>query len=170
MFDKIVLGFLMERKMTGYAIKKTMEKSTNFFFNTSYGNIYPTLKKLEEAGHLTSEEEIKNGKLNKSYSITQSGKQVFRRWLGENSDIAMIRDEALCRVFFFEYLDKNKTIEELNSYISRLEAQVDEMTRLRKKLQSYEINSWKMKTLDFGIDYYKYIQKSFQKMLKEIIE
>jgi DNA-binding PadR family transcriptional regulator len=170
MFDKIVLGFLMETKMTGYEIKKTMEKSTNFFFNTSYGNIYPTLKKLEETGHLTSDEEIKNGKLNKSYTITESGKQVFKKWLGENSDIAMIRDEALCRVFFFEYLEKNQITEELNSYIARLEARTDEMTKLKKKLQNYEINPWKMKTLEFGIDYYKYIQKSFQKMLKEISE
>jgi len=170
MFDKIVLGFLMERKMTGYAIKKTMEKSTNFFFNTSYGNIYPTLKKLEEAGHLTSEEEIKNGKLNKSYSITQSGKQVFRRWLGENSDIAMIRDEALCRLFFFSHLEKDKIIDELHSYIGRLETQAETMTKLRKKFQNYEIDSWKMKSLDFGIDYYTYMRKSFQKMLKEISE
>lgn len=170
MFDKIVLGFLMETKMTGYEIKKTMEKSTNFFFNTSYGNIYPTLKKLEEAGHLTSEEEVKNGKLNKSYSITDSGRQIFRQWLGEHSDIAMIRDEALCRVFFFEYLEKKQILEELNSYIARLEAQTGEMTKLKKKLQNYEINPWKMKTLEFGIEYYKYIQKSFQKMLKEISE
>lgn len=170
MFDKIVLGFLMETKMTGYEIKKTMEKSTNFFFNTSYGNIYPTLKKLEEAGHLTSEEEVKNGKLNKSYSITESGREIFRQWLGEHSDIAMIRDEALCRVFFFEYLDKKQILEELNSYIARLEAQTGEMTKLKKKLQNYEINPWKMKTLEFGIEYYKYIQKSFQKMLKEISE
>lgn len=77
MFDRIVLGFLMERDMTGYDIKKTMENSTNFFFNTSYGNIYPTLKKLEEAGHLKSYEEIRKGKLNKFYSITDEGKKAF---------------------------------------------------------------------------------------------
>jgi DNA-binding PadR family transcriptional regulator len=170
MFDKIVLGFLMETKMTGYEIKKTMEKSTNFFFNTSYGNIYPTLKKLEEAGHLTSEEEIKNGKLNKSYLITESGKHMFSQWLGENSDIAMIRDEALCRLFFYSHLEKDKIIEELNSYIGRLEAQAETMSKLRKKVQNYILDPWKMKSLDFGIDYYTYMRKSFQKILKEMGE
>lgn len=170
MFDRIVLGFLMEKDMTGYEIKKTMEMSTNFFFNTSYGNIYPTLKKLEHAGLLTSDEKVIKGKLNKLYAITESGKKVFMEWLGGHSDIAMIRDEALCRVFFFSYLQKGQIVEELNSYTAKLEAQADKLSKLRKKLLSYEINTWKMKSLEFGIDYYTYIRKSFQKMLKEMID
>jgi hypothetical protein len=80
----------------------------------------------------------------------------------------MIRDEALCRLFFYSYLEKDKIIDELNSYISKLEAQADKMSRLRKKLQNFDMDSWRMKSLDFGIDYYNYMRKCFQKLLKDI--
>ena len=63
MFENIVLGFLSEKSMTGYEIKKQMENSTSFFYNTSFGNIYPTLKKLEASGHATCAEEVVNGSL-----------------------------------------------------------------------------------------------------------
>ena len=167
MFDRIVLGFLMERAMTGYEIKKTMEKSTNFFFNTSFGNIYPTLKKLEDAGHLLSNEEIKNGKLNKTYSITDSGRQVFKEWLCRNSEIAMIRDEALVRVFFFSYLNREQIENELDSYIARLTSQIEMMVKLEAKYKKFDIDQWRMETLSFGIDYYTYIKTAYIKMLQD---
>ena len=166
MFDKIVLGFLMEKDMTGYEIKKTMENSTNFFFNTSYGNIYPTLKKLEDAGSLESREEVRNGKLNKLYSITEKGKKIFMEWLGSNSDIAMIRDEALCRVFFFAHLDDEKIKKELESYLDRLDVEIDKLKKLRKNHQC-ELTEWKLKALDFGIDYYVHMKDTYIRMLRD---
>ena len=167
MFDRIVLGFLMERDMTGYDIKKTMENSTNFFFNTSYGNIYPTLKKLEKTGHLKSYEEVKKGKLNKLYSITDDGKKAFMKWLGTDSDIAMIRDEALCRVFFFSHLDDEQIRSELNSYLKRLDEEIEKLKKLRETHQCV-MTDWKLKALDYGIDYYVNMKKSYSTMLKEL--
>jgi DNA-binding PadR family transcriptional regulator len=167
MFDRIVLGFFMERNMTGYDIKKTMETSTNFFFNTSFGNIYPTLKKLEESGFLVSYEEVKNGKLNKVYSITDDGRKVFIKWLRSDSDIAMIRDEALCRVFFFQHLENEEIKNELITYLQRLDIEIEKLKNLRKKHQCGP-DTWKLKTLDYGIDYYSHMKKSYNKMLNDI--
>ncbi|HOO72904.1 MAG TPA: PadR family transcriptional regulator [Spirochaetota bacterium] len=169
MFDKIVLGFLMKKRMTGYEIKATMGRSTNFFYNTSFGNIYPTLKKLEQSGLVLCDEEVKNGKLNKSYSITTSGRKIFLQWLSMHSEIAMIRDEALCRVFFFSHLEKKQIEDELNAYILRLSDQIDILKRLKKNI-TFENDQWRLKTLDFGIDYYTNLKKSYQKMLSEVNE
>lgn len=166
MFDRIILGFFMERDMTGYDIKKTMETSTNFFFNTSYGNIYPTLKKLEDNGMLVSFEEVKNGKLNKVYSITEDGRKAFQEWLGANSDIAMIRDEALCRVYFFAHLEKDQIESSLKSYIARVDAEIEKLKKLRKT--HCAIDDWKLKGLDYGIDYYTHMKKSYTKMLNDL--
>lgn len=167
MFDRIVLGFLMERDMTGYDIKKTMETSTNFFFNSSYGNIYPTLKKLEEAGLLSSFEEVKKGKLNKIYSITKEGKKEFMKWLSLNSDIAMIRDEALCRVFFFEHLKDEKIKEGLNLYVKRIDDEIEKLKNLRNTHQC-KLDNWKLKALEYGINYYIHMKKSYNNILSDL--
>jgi len=166
MFDRIVLGFFIERDMTGYDIKKTMETSTNFFFNTSYGNIYPTLKKLEKNGLLISYEEVKNGKLNKIYSITENGRKAFLDWLGTSSDIAMIRDEALCRVYFFSHLENSQVESSLGSYITRLDVEIEKLKKLRKV--NCKIDDWQLKALDYGIDYYTHMKKSYTKMLNDL--
>ena len=167
MFDRIVLGFLMEKSMTGYEIKKNMEQSTSFFFNTSFGNIYPTLKKLEEAGHVAGSEEIINGKLNKSYTITESGKGLFMEWLENHSEIGMIRDDALCRMFFFSHLDREKKEKELISYLAKLSEQIKILKSIKVKNNS-KVDEWKIKSLDFGIDYYTHVKKSYQKILNEL--
>lgn len=167
MFDRIVLGFLMEKSMTGYEIKKNMEQSTSFFFNTSFGNIYPTLKKLEEGGHVTGSEEVINGKLNKSYTITESGRYLFMEWLENHSEIGMIRDEALCRIFFFSHLDRDKKEKELVSYIARLSKQIEVLKSIKAR-HINKVDEWKIKSLDFGIDYYAHVKKSYQKILKEL--
>jgi DNA-binding PadR family transcriptional regulator len=49
--DYIVLGFLLLRPMTGYELKATMDATTGHFYRPSFGGIYPSLKKLGQAGY-----------------------------------------------------------------------------------------------------------------------
>ena len=50
-----VLGMLNQGPKCGYEIKKELEKSSMFFWNESYGQIYPMLKKLVANGLSTLE-------------------------------------------------------------------------------------------------------------------
>lgn len=167
MFENIVLGFLTDKSMTGYEIKKNMENSTSFFYNTSFGNIYPTLKKLEASGHVTREDEIINGKLNKSYTITSSGKDKFLQWLETESEIGMIRDEALTKIFFFSHLDNKKRKEELQDYLLKLNKQIEVLKEIKGKYTD-KVDKWKVKTVEMGIDYYIFMKKSYKKILEEL--
>ena len=47
---KVILGMLAARPRSGYEIKQLVDKSARFFWAASYGQIYPELKKLEDAG------------------------------------------------------------------------------------------------------------------------
>ena len=47
---KVILGMLAARPRSGYEVKQLVDKSARFFWAASYGQIYPELKKLEEAG------------------------------------------------------------------------------------------------------------------------
>ena len=67
MLEYIILGFLMRRKATGYDLKQYMAESTSYFFDASYGSIYPALKRLEEKKFLCSEEQVTGGKFKKLF-------------------------------------------------------------------------------------------------------
>ena len=46
--NMVILGLLSHEDLTGYDMKKRIDNSISFFWNGSFGNIYPTLKELED--------------------------------------------------------------------------------------------------------------------------
>ena len=62
MQDKIILGLLFYKKLTSYDMKKAMEKSTSFFYNSSLGSINPALIKLEKNEFVTFSKKVENGR------------------------------------------------------------------------------------------------------------
>jgi DNA-binding PadR family transcriptional regulator len=44
--DYVILGLLSEAPMTGYTIKRLIDIRFKFFWNESYGQLYPELRAL----------------------------------------------------------------------------------------------------------------------------
>ena len=165
MVEMMLLGFLMDGAKTGYEVKKYMENSTHYFFNTGFSSIYPKYKKLEKEGRVRVLQEIKNGKLNKVYTLTDEGRKVFQDWLAVKPEIGRIRDEALLKVFFFDHLEAEKIKEQLEAYTEELRAHVNALKVIRERLSSHEIEPWKKTTLEFGIRYYEFLDQCFSEMV-----
>ena len=51
----VILGILMKRSLSGYDIKHMFETIFSYFYNASFGTIYPTLSKMEKEGLITKE-------------------------------------------------------------------------------------------------------------------
>lgn len=167
MIEMMLLGFLMDGEKTGYEIKKYMENSTHYFFNTGFSSIYPKFRKLEKERRVRVSQEIKNGKLNKVYSLTDEGRKTFLDWLETKPETGRIRDEALLKVFFFDHLEEEKISSQLSAYIGDLREQVRALKAIRDRFSSCEIEPWKMTTLAFGLRYYDFLEKQFNEMLPE---
>ena len=56
MLELAVLGLLSESPMHGYELRKRLAALLGTFRAFSYGSLYPTLRKLSEAGWITEEE------------------------------------------------------------------------------------------------------------------
>lgn len=98
-----VLGILTLGPHTGYDIKQHMEKSTRYFWNENYGQIYPVLAELLERQDVTVHVKRQKGKPDKKvYSITEQGKQTLSDWLSEPMEhmVMLKKNELLLRVFF----------------------------------------------------------------------
>ncbi|AIG28200.1 PadR family transcriptional regulator [Brevibacillus sp. 7WMA2] len=97
----IILGLLHYREMSGYDIKQFFTSSIGFFYDASYGAIYPALKKLEQEGHVTKEEVLQSGKPNKiMYGLTQQGRDQFHQELKTEIEGPIVRSDMLTRLFF----------------------------------------------------------------------
>lgn len=84
----IILGLLIEKSRTGYEINEVFETIFKHFYKTSYGMIYPTLKRLSESGLVEKEIVIQNGKPNKNvYHITDEGKQALITWVKDELNL-----------------------------------------------------------------------------------
>jgi DNA-binding PadR family transcriptional regulator len=96
----VILGFLAARPRTGYEIKQATDYSTRFFWATSYGQIYPELRRLRAAGLVTSERDDAGGRKRTRHRITAAGRRELRRWLAEPAQATELRDEKLLKLFF----------------------------------------------------------------------
>jgi DNA-binding PadR family transcriptional regulator len=98
-----ILGMLSIEPMSGYDIKKEVEKSISNFWTESYGQIYPVLRNLIAEKLVTKSVESEAGKPDRHvYSLTAKGRKELRRWLRKGFAPKIQRDEFLLKLFFGE--------------------------------------------------------------------
>ena len=96
----VILGFLSWKPMSGYDIKALVDSSTRFFWAASYGQIYPELGRLAEAGLIEGEERQEGGRRRRAYSLTAEGRKALKAWLADEPETFEFRDEGLLKLFF----------------------------------------------------------------------
>ncbi len=156
MTEYILLGFLMERDMTGYDMKQHMSISTSYFVDASYGSIYPSLKRLEQKGLVELKETVETGKLKKIYSINEQGKAEFLKWLESPIQTSATNlSSALAKVFFFRYLPREKAISISEQCVRDLESHKKSLVELKGKVE-HQADPFELCTLDYGLDVYEF--------------
>ena len=119
-----VLGALSICPGSGYDIKKLMEQSTSYFWNESYGQIYPILKQLIEERLATSHAEKQEGKPERYvYTLTERGSDELQRWLTEPVEYVVERNELLLKLYFGKHVPVAKNIEHVRTF-QQLQAQL----------------------------------------------
>jgi PadR family transcriptional regulator, regulatory protein AphA len=96
----VILGMLGIEPMCGYEIKQFVDQSTRFFWAASYGQIYPELGKLSEAGLIEGAADPRGARKRTVFSLTAAGRDALDAWLAAPSAIQEMRDESLLKVFF----------------------------------------------------------------------
>lgn len=133
----VILGMLTHMPMTGYDIKKTVENSVSYFWNTGFGQIYPSLKKLEREGLVKKEVKLDESRPNrKVYTITESGREKLKKWLSIPSEKENIRYEMLLKLFFGSQVSVDKSIKNIENFKARYLKELDELGKIEKFLKS----------------------------------
>jgi len=101
-----VLGLLALRPMSGYDIKRAVDRTIRHFWAASYGQIYPELKRLEAAGWVEGADGSNGARAKRIYTITATGRRELRGWLTGHETRIELRDESLLRLFFADTLPR----------------------------------------------------------------
>lgn len=119
----LILGMLNRGHDTGYAIKRSVDLSTRFFWAASLAQVYPELAALEENGYVVSAEESQGARRRKTYRLTDQGRTALHDWLGnERVPDLEFRDEGLLRLFFADALPLHEALELVKRLRLRAEA------------------------------------------------
>lgn len=171
----LILGLLMIHSLTIYEIKTTLEKKISPFYAASYGAIQAAVRKLLNNGHVTFTEKVENGRNKKEYAITPAGQEAFFAWMREAMPVSKFNDEALVKVFFFGFISRDERIRLLGDYITRLQADYDEMLAFQKSAlakqvpaEHQQIYRYQMASLNFGVQGTGFEIRWYQHLLEEI--
>jgi PadR family transcriptional regulator, regulatory protein AphA len=152
---RAILGMIALGNRTGYDIKRVVDKSTRHFWAASYGQIYPELGRLEEAGLVRGRSEPSGGRARRVYELTPRGEDALRGWLASGEEPTYeLRDEGMLKLFFSDSLPEQR-IANLRSMRERQERKLAELRELEGK--TGEWHTGPRMTLEMGIAYAQFM-------------
>ncbi len=107
----VILGMVSGEPRSGYEIKALVDNTTRFFWAASYGQIYPELKRLSEAGLIEGVNAPRGERKRTVYRITAEGEAALRRWLRQPPATYEMREEGLLKLFFAGVLPREEAAE-----------------------------------------------------------
>jgi PadR family transcriptional regulator AphA len=147
--SEVLLGLLTIESMSGYDLGQTIRESIGHFWNESYGQIYPNLKKLAAEGFVTSKIEQKKGKPDRYiYSITKKGRERLVKWLAVSPQPEVPRNEMLLKLFFGTQVSPDIPIGYLKRMLETERAALERFRQIQaaiiKNKQYPDTPYWKM--------------------------
>jgi DNA-binding PadR family transcriptional regulator len=132
----ILLGLLTHESLSGYDLKKQIDLMIGQFWEVGYGQLYPTLKSLEEEGFITgASAESSKGPERIVYSITESGRAKLTEWLLLPAQKENVKYEILLKVFFGSLLPPAETIKKIEEFKQRGAGNLELLGQYKQNLQ-----------------------------------
>jgi PadR family transcriptional regulator AphA len=173
----VILGLLNEEELSGYDIKKIIGIRMSFFWQESYGQIYPELSKMRQEGLIEpaeSENSPKDRVEKTSYRITSEGRREFKQWMEAENEKDHIRSEFLLKMYFAT--DENK--DEIRKHLEEFKQEAEQKVFLFKLFQqeldgSIDLHSNHrqiLKVIDLGLRQAQLYAQWSGEMLEELVQ
>lgn len=164
--EKIILGLLMIKSMTGYEIRSFIKNHLSLMCSDSAGSFQTALQKLLAANTITCNEYVENNVNKKLYTITAIGRNAFVQWEERPMNHKKKKNMELVKLFFLGELESEKRAPLLRTYLSQLTGEQELLIKLKEDillseaafLTEFQSNKtvidrfkYQMATLDYGI-------------------
>jgi DNA-binding PadR family transcriptional regulator len=163
----VILGMVRTTPKSGYEIKALVDRSTRFFWATSYGQIYPELRRLAEAGLIEGNDAARNGRKRTEYRITQRGRRELRAWLRKPPTTFELRDEGLLKLFFAGALPRQEAV---NTLRAMREHYLEVAERLRQiEPKAMAASGYPLMVLRAGIEFNEWHADWCERMERQLL-
>jgi PadR family transcriptional regulator AphA len=165
----VILGMVSREPRSGYEIKAMVDNTTRFFWAASYGQIYPELKRLSEAGLVEGIDASRGDRKRTVYAITADGEAELKDWLRRPPETAEMREEGLLKLFFSGTLKPAEAVETLRTMRAMRLA-------LTKRLRSIEPEKTELKdpfplmVLRAGIEFNEWFADWCERMEAQLLD
>ena len=154
----VILGALHEWPRSGYDIKAFADASTRHFWAISYGQLYPELKRLLDAGLIEAEDQPTGSRQRTLYRLTRLGGEALADWVSDTSTRPCeLRDEMLVRLFFSDAVELEKRVELARQMAARHRALANGLCKQGERKPPRAENPMHDEVLRFGIDLHEHM-------------
>ncbi len=150
-----ILGLLSKRPMSGYDMKRLLDRMSGFYWSESNAQLYPVLKKLAQENKVTSALDPASGARNRIiYTITNAGLDFLKEWLLQPVDRACYREEMILKVSLGHNINKKELMRHLKDYSDDLQAQKKQRDKVQRHIETDHVGRddqlYLMMTYDFS--------------------
>lgn len=132
----IILGLLSHEDLSGYDLKKKIDLMISSFWNVGYGQIYPTLKDMEQQKYVRCIEQVSlKGPDKKLYSITDAGRNKLIEWLKIPNEKERVKYDILLKLFFGSQLDISENEKRIESFKDRNTQNLGQIKLFKENLE-----------------------------------
>lgn len=165
----VILGMVREEARSGYEIKAVVDNSTRFFWAASYGQIYPELKRLSEAGLVEGIDAPTGGRKRTVYRITADGEEELKAWLRQPPETYEVRDEGLLKLFFANALPPEEAIEILRAMRAHRLSVAEQLHAMEPMARQKE-DPFPLMVLQGGIEFTEWLADWCERMEAQILD
>jgi PadR family transcriptional regulator, regulatory protein AphA len=167
----VILGMVSREPRSGYEIKAAVDNTTRFFWAASYGQIYPELKRLSEAGLVEGTDASQGDRKRTVYAITPAGETELKDWLRLPPAASEMREEGLLKLFFSNVLTSEEAAETLRVMGRQRHALSERLRAMEPKvLAKEEEDPFPAMVLRGGIEYNEWFAEWCERMESHLLE
>jgi PadR family transcriptional regulator, regulatory protein AphA len=164
----VILGMVRKGPKSGYEIKALVDNSTRFFWAASYGQIYPELKRLSEAGLVLGIDTPTGGRRRTVYEITADGEEELKAWLRQPPEVFEMREEGLLKLFFSDALPPAEAVAIVRAMRAHRESVTAQLRQMEKTKEKGD-DPYPLMVLRSGIEFTEWFADWCKRMEDEIL-
>ena len=166
----VILGMVSREPRSGYEIKAAVDNTTRFFWAASYGQIYPELKRLSEAGLVEGIDASRGDRKRSVYAITADGEAELKDWLRQPPETAEMREEGLLKLFFSGVLPHAEAVETLRVMRERRLELIERLRSMEPKKLEKEEDPFPLMVLRAGIEFNQWFADWCERMEAQLLD
>ncbi len=164
----VILGMVSTEPRSGYEIKAIVDKTVRFFWAASYGQIYPELKRLSEAGLIVGVDSPTGGRRRTVYEITADGEEELKAWLRQPPETFEMREEGLLKLFFAGVLPPEEAVEILRGMRAH-RTEMNRQLRAMREAKGEDKDAYGLMVLRSGIEFTEWFADWCGRMEAELL-